>query len=381
LNDQRPVIAQVLHRLDRAGAEVLVDALARGLGERYRFVFFCLDGIGPLGESLRDDGFEVVALNRRPGIDRAVTRRLRGLLTQHKVDLIHAHQYTPFFYSAIARGLFRRSAMAVLFTEHGRHYPDRRSNKRVLANKFLLKKQDRVTAVSAFIRESLADNEGIDRGRIEVVYNGITPCSFGGTPTAVASGLREELDLSSDDFIIVQVARFHPVKDHATAVAAFALVHRELPNAHLVMIGSGERQDEIAADITARGLSSNIHLLGERDDIRELLHHPGAGADVAMLSSLSEGLSVTLLEAASAELPIAATDVGGNREIVIHNETGLLSERGDARGLADNLIALLGDGDLRQSLGQAGRQRYEAHFTQCAMHARFAGIYDAMLGG
>ena len=82
----------------------------------------------------------------------------------------------------------------------------------------------------------------------------------------------------------------------------------------------------------------------------------GAGADVAMLSSLSEGLSVTLLEAASAELPIAATDVGGNREIVIHNETGLLSERGDARGLADNLIAMLGDGD-ETCVGDAALRR------------------------
>ena len=214
------MIAQVLHRLDRAGAEVLVDALARGLGGRYRFVFFCLDGVGPLGEALRGDGFEVVALNRRPGIDRALIRKLRRLLTEHKVKLIHAHQYTPFFYGAMARGVFRRNALPVLFTEHGRHYPDHRSAKRIVANKLLLKRQDRVTAVSAFIRKALADNEGIDRGRIEVVYNGITPCSFGGTPTAVASGLREELDLSSDDFIIVQVARFHPVKDHATAVRA-----------------------------------------------------------------------------------------------------------------------------------------------------------------
>lgn len=107
----RPVIAHVLHRLDRAGAEVLAAGLARGLADRFDFVFFCLDGLGPLADELIDEGFAVEALDRRPGLDRALARRLRDRAAHHRVDLIHAHQYTPFFYSALARGVLSRQLL------------------------------------------------------------------------------------------------------------------------------------------------------------------------------------------------------------------------------------------------------------------------------
>ena len=119
-----PTIAHVLHRLDLAGAEVLVSNLARAYQNRFRFVFLCLDGTGPLGRNLSRDGFEVVDLRRRPGLDWRVARRLAQVATRCRVALFHAHQYTPFVYASASRLLMRiqrTRALPMLFTEHGRH--------------------------------------------------------------------------------------------------------------------------------------------------------------------------------------------------------------------------------------------------------------------
>src|SRR6516165_4253528 len=135
-------VCQVLHTLCVGGAEVLAARLARRLRDRYRFLFVCLDELGTLGEELRNEGFPVHVLGRRPGLDLRCTYRLAALLRRERVDVIHAHQYTPFFYCLTARLLCRRPAL--LFTEHGRHFPDYPRRKRMLANRLLLRQRDRV---------------------------------------------------------------------------------------------------------------------------------------------------------------------------------------------------------------------------------------------
>ena len=104
-----------------------------------------------------------------------------------------------------------------------------------------------------------------------------------------------------------------------------------------------------------------------------------AAADVFMLSSLSEGISVTLLEAMASGLPVAATNVGGNGEVVMEGKTGLLSPRGNSEILSRNLMALLGNVNMRMSMGQAAQQRVRKCFTQEQMHSRYAALYQEML--
>src|SRR6187455_2863687 len=101
--DTRPVIGQMLHTLNVGGAEVLAGNLARRLRDRYRFVFFCLDEAGPGAERLRDDGFDVEVIGRRDGLDWRCPLRLAARWRHHGVQLVQAHQYTPFFYAQLAR--------------------------------------------------------------------------------------------------------------------------------------------------------------------------------------------------------------------------------------------------------------------------------------
>ncbi|MCC7205274.1 MAG: glycosyltransferase [Phycisphaeraceae bacterium] len=395
-SDPRPVIAHVLHRLEIAGAEVLASDLSRRLSDRFRFVFFCLDGVGPLGRTLIHEGFEVFDLYRRPGVDLRVAGRIGQLVRENHVQLLHAHQYTPFFYAALSRGW--RSWPRILFTEHGRHYPDPRKLKHILVNRLLLlRKQDRVTAVGEFIARALIRNEGIPARRIEVVPNGIDAAAFEShsPPLSVADQdkttrdprgqqVRQELGIRPDQLVVLQVARFHAVKDHGTALRAFgSALQRRMESGSagqapplLLLAGDGELRSDMELLAQDLGIAKYVRFLGVRRDVPALM----AAADVFLLSSLSEGLSVTLLEAMAAGLPIVATDVGGNGEAVEHGVTGLLAPRQDHARLAEHLVTLWNDPSLRGRMGEAGRQRQQARFTQQGMHERYLAIYRQMLG-
>jgi L-malate glycosyltransferase len=373
MTQDRLAVGHVLHRLSRAGAEVLAGDLARKLSDRYRFVFLCLDGVGPLGEELASEGFAVVDLGRRPGLDRSVARRLGAVVKGESIGLLHAHQYTPFFYSALSRGF--GASPPILFTEHGRHYPDERKLKRVLANRWLLKAGDRVSAVGRFVAEALVENEGIARERVRVIHNGIDPDAFPTVDSTRRAEARGLMGVDEDTPVVMQVARFHPVKDHHTAIRAFAGVVERMPGARLCLIGDGPERQAIEAHAAELGIYEQVKFLGVRDDVDKLL----AGADVFMLSSVSEGISVTLLEAMATGLAIVATDVGGNGEVIEHGVTGLLSLRGDGRALAGSLIALLEDADKRRVMGVRGRARLLEVFTQERMHRAYAEVYGQMI--
>lgn len=375
-----PTIAHILHRLDAAGAELVAVELAQSLGSRYRFVFFCLDTAGALANRIRQLGMTVHQLGRRPGIDWNVGAHLADLLAEERIDLAHAHQYTPFFYAALARLLprVRRYRGPIIFTEHGRHYPDRRKLSHVLGNKLLLRRDDAVTAVGQFVRQALIAREGIPASRVRVIYNA-PPLrhQLAATPASARSSVRAELGLKADQPVIVQVARFHPVKDHATAIRAFARVHAQCPEAVLLLAGEGPLRPDMEALVRQENLSPHVVFLGVRDDVPRLL----AAADVFLLSSLSEGISLTVLEAMEAGLPIAATDVGGNGEAIVHGQTGLLSPRQDATALAANMLALLRDPALRRRMGDAGRARLGAQFNRQRMIEAYEGLYAGLLAG
>ncbi|MEM9347185.1 MAG: glycosyltransferase [Planctomycetota bacterium] len=371
--EPRPMIAHVLHRLDRAGAEVLAAGLACDLRERFDFVFLCLDGLGPLAEALAEDGFVVESLNRKPGLDHGASRRLNDRLHHHHADLVHAHQYTPFFYSAMARGLFGKHP-PILFTEHGRHYPDKRSIKRVLANKLLLKRTDQITAVGRFVKEALIKNEGLPGQRIAIVHNGIEP---GPEPDeADRTRARQLLAIDNDRPVVMQVARLHPVKDHGTALRAWSIVHAKMPNALLVLIGDGPERNKLKQLVEQLNLQDAVHFTGAVENARELI----PAADLCVLTSLSEGLSVTLLEAMAAGKPIVATDVGGNPETVIHGETGLLAPRRDIEAIAQSILKLLPNAPYTaRTLGKAGRLRLLQAFTADRMHQDYAQHYESLM--
>jgi L-malate glycosyltransferase len=369
-----PVILQLLHGLSVGGAEVLAARLARRLGERYRFVFACLDHVGELGEALQEDGFPLVVLKRNRGFDWRCAQRLRREVQKHHVELIHAHQYTPFVY-ALAAGMFRRRP-PVLFTEHGRFHPDYPRRKRILFNRTFLRKADRVVAVGEAVRGALIRNEGIPARRIDVIRNGIDLSRYQDLTDETRRGTRRELGLKESDFVAALVGRLDALKDHLTAVRTAERTATAIPGFRMLFVGDGPERSAVEADITARGLREYVKLLGTRHDVPRILN----AADVCFLSSISEGIPLTLIEGMAARRAVVATDVGGVAEIVVDGETGLLAPAGSDPALAACLLALARNPGMRARLGEHGYRRAAAFFSEEWMHRQYQSLFDKMTG-
>jgi glycosyltransferase involved in cell wall biosynthesis len=358
-----------------AGAEVLVAETIHRLGSRIEPVIFCLDEVGALGERVRREGVEVLAFGRRPGLDLSVSWRMAKEIRRRELDVIHAHQYTPFFYSAIA-GRLSGSPPRLIFTEHGRHFPDVVPLRRRIANRLLFGRlADRINAVSEFSARSLRERDGFSRTRIDVIQNGVDSPRYGGANNRAA--VRARLGLERARRYIAAVARFHPVKDHRTLLRAFADVAHSKPDVDLLLVGDGPLRGELERLTHELKISDRTRFLGVRDDVADILR----AADVFALTSLSEAASITLLEAMASETPVVATAVGGNPEIVRDGIDGLLVPRRDPSAIATALIRVLDDPRMARAMGLAAAERVRSQFCLERTVEQYYGLYLALSNG
>lgn len=369
----RPTVMHVLHTLERAGAEVLVRDMVRAMDSDFRFVVVALDGRGPIGRELRTRHVPVHVLHRRPGVDRLCVAQLQKLIRRHRVNIVHAHQYTPFFYAATARLLGARYD-GLIFTEHGRHWPDKRRWKRIVANRLLGRMVDRITAVGEYSRRALIEYEDLPGDRIQVIRNGIDIAPFMSVDRGARRRIRSQLGIAETDQVILQVGSLRPVKDHATSMKALRGLHDHDCRATLLLAGDGPLRNELAAQARRLGVLQHVRFLGVRDDVPALWQ----AADVALCTSVSEGISVALLEAMAASKAVVATDVGGNPEIVIPDQTGYLAPSGDVTALVGTLHDLLVSPQLRSQFGRAGHERVCEQFNQIDMHCSYANLYGQL---
>lgn len=367
----RTRVLHVVHSLQCGGAEVLVRDLIAQRGGDVHFEVLSLSGDGPLAADIESLGGIVHRYERTPGFDRGCSKAIARIVQRNTIDIIHAHQYSPWVYAALARlhGAWRAK---VIYTEHGRPYPDARKGKRVIANRLaLLPLSHRVTVVSGFIGRALQRYEAIPDRRIELIYNGIDQTPMLSQRDDERPALRQALGIGDDDVMVLQVAGFRPIKDHATVIRAMSHLQASHPNVRLVLAGDGQTLADTRHLVTELGLNEQVQFLGLRDDVASLWH----AADIGLLSSRSEGTSVAIMEAMAAAKPIVTTDVGGNPELVQQQVTGLLTPRGDAPAMAHALATLADNAEMRQTMGDAGRRRICESFTQKQMHDRFCQLY------
>ncbi len=349
---------------------MLASTIARQLSDEFAFIFACLDEEGLLADQVRGDGFEVFHLGRRVGLDACCARQLAHIARRERVSIFHAHQYTPFFYS-LASGFFGRRP-PVVFTEHGRHFPDYPRQKRMMFNRLCLRQRDRVVAVGNGVRQAVIRNEGIAARRVEVIHNGVRLPN--GAPRSDRIAVRNKIGLAPDDYVAIVVARFDPVKDLITAIRVTDAVIKSVPNARLVLVGDGPERDAVEGEIRARQLQPHVRLLGFRRDVPELL----AAADVCLLTSLSEGIPLSLIEAMSEGLPVVATRVGGVPEVVIDGQTGILTRAQDVGAMAAAITKLAQDRPLSESLGEYGNRRARECFSQDRMCDKYRTLFREM---
>jgi len=368
-------ICQLLHTMTTGGAEVLANRIGRAFRGKHEVVFACLDGIGELGECLQADGFHVENLGRQRGIDLQCVRRLGRFLRQQRVDVIHAHQYTPFFYATAARSWWKR--LPVVFTEHGRFYPDSSSIKRSIYNRVMLRKGDHAIAVGEHVRQALIQFESFHPDRVEVIYNGIDHGPYSSDQEDLCSfrdAFRKQLGLNAHAVVVMQVARLDPIKDHFLAIHAVSKLLDKGNDIHLVIVGDGPERSRIESEIVKVGVQNKVHMLGLRRDVPTLLKC----SDIALLTSLSEGIPLTLIEGMACGLPCVSTDVGGVREIVDPVQSALLCPARDVECVAGALKTLALNASLRTAMGHAGRRIARERFDEKKMLAEYDKVFSSL---
>jgi glycosyltransferase involved in cell wall biosynthesis len=353
-------VVHVTGCLDMGGLEKLLVEFARHADrDRFDLHFVSLEGRGMLAEELEAQGWPVTALGLGAGLHPRLPWRLARLFGELQADIVHTHNDRPLLYAAPAARWARIAR--VIHTKHGRGAGNSRRQNFLVC--LAARLTDRFVCVSTDCAR-LAAEQGVPAGRIAVIRNGIDLQAF------AAAG-------PCADGPAVIVARLCPDKDVATLLEAVAIVTRSVPGFRLWIAGDGPCRTDLQQHADRLGLAEQVRFLGLVRDVPALL----AQASMYVLSSVTEGVSLTLLEAMASGLPIAATRVGGTAEVLEDGVTGLLVPPRDPAALAAALVQLQREPALGRALGQAGRRRVGADFDIRAMVARYEQLYAEAPGG
>jgi glycosyltransferase involved in cell wall biosynthesis len=363
-------VAFVQAWLTIGGAERLVQALA-GRMDRGRIEpsLVNLYGPGAIGEEMQAAGWTMTNHLARGRLDPAAGGRLARALERSRADVAYVFDSAlPMFWMGQQRRRHARPRLVLGFHSTGKlgdpvqHFLARRS---------AIPVADRLVALTESHRRSLAAELRVPEARFRVVGSGVDLSRFEvSLPRAAA---RRAACLPEQGPLVGIIAALRPEKNHALFLAAAARVLAKVPDARFLIAGDGPARDDVARHALASGLGDRLLLLGARQDVPALYR----ALDVAVLSShpIVETLPVTLLEAAASGTPAVATAVGSVTDVVVHGETGYVVPAGDVAGLAERIVELLRDAELRERLGAAARRRAEQRFDERDMIRRYEDLF------
>lgn len=367
-------ITHAVENLNRGGLErVVIDLASAQAAAGHDCQIVCLFEAGTLAPEVAARGIRVIACGKRDGADARALWRMRRALAAQRPEVLHSHNDTPHYYAMVAAlGLRLR---CVVNTRHGMG-ADSSASRRERLFRQAMRLADVSVAVSQAAGQRLASAGLVAARKIRVLPNGIHPHAFRPRDPRLRQRLATSLGLPPGTQLVGFVGRLNWAKDLPTLVAAFAQVCARRDDAALVLAGDGEERTRIEAAIADAGIGDRVFLLGDRSDVPELL----PAFSIFAMSSVSEGYSIALLEACASALPIVATRIGGNAEIVSDGINGLVVPPSDPGALAAALLQLLGDPGLAEQMGRAGRDWLLENATFDVMASRYLDLYASGTG-
>ncbi|TWG87992.1 glycosyltransferase involved in cell wall biosynthesis [Luteimonas sp. J16] len=352
--------------LERVVADLAIEQHARGMAVS---VFSICDTGGFRG-TLESAGVPVSVAGKRRTLDLDVLRLLRRAAAG--ADVVHSHNFVPNYYAAAAL-LGWRSRPALVNTCH--NMGTRLDNRRLrLLYRWSLRRTARVAMVGEQVRRRFVDDGIVPAARAATVLNGIPVARFAGGDEARARA-RARLGVAADAPLLGCVGRLVELKNHRLLLDCLPRLAARYPDVRVVLVGEGPAEAALREQAAALGVAGRVVFAGACDDVPALL----PAMDVFVLPSLTEGLSIALLEACASGLAIVASDVGGNPEIVRDGGTGRLFASGDGEALYALLDELLGDAAGRTRLGAAAREWVLANASVGAMADGYERLYREAL--
>ena len=365
--------------LDRGGAEThLLRILTRLNKKHFQAKIFLLSNEGEMFDEFQKNGIEIIVPWIKGGQTSKILRLVRMIVLSLQILLyllIHRPKIVHFFLPAsylLAGPLSILCAipLRIMSRRSLNHYQEAYPSFVRKLEYWLHHRMHALLGNSQKVVNQLIEEEGAETKRTHLLYNGVAAC----TPST--KDMRIELQLDKNSLVFIIVANLIPYKGHQDLINAFSKVDIK-GNWDLLIVGndSAQIQNELINQASKLDLNSHIHFLGQRSDIPDLLHC----ANIGLLVSHEEGFSNAILEGMAASLPMIVTDVGGNREAVIHEETGLIVPPKDSEALALALQRLSDAPDFCQRAGKAGKSRQEKHFSLEACVNAYEVFYTSIL--
>lgn len=371
-----PLVAHVIYALGTGGLENgLVNIINRACPKRYRHVIICLTGAEGFEKRITAPNIDVISLHKRPGHDFSVYWRLWRTLLSLRPAIVHTRNLAALEMQVVAALL---PGVKRVHGEHGRdiHDIDGTNRKYNLLRKALRPLVHRYIAVSQDLAQWLAQVVEVPAAKIKQIYNGVDQQIFVPGSSIVST----PADFMADDVqVIGTVGRLAEVKDQDTLIEAFSLLvqgNSTPEQLRLIIVGDGPMYQALYDKIIELGLSEYVWMPGDREDIPELLRM----MNVFVLPSLGEGISNTLLEAMATGLPLIATRVGGNTELIEEGINGCLVPVGDAAALASHLKDILAEPLILASYGERSLHKVRQCFDWNSTVEQYLAVYDQLLG-
>ncbi|MGD9835349.1 MAG: TIGR03088 family PEP-CTERM/XrtA system glycosyltransferase [Piscinibacter sp.] len=376
--DPRPLVAHVVYRFDVGGLENgVVNLINRMPAERFRHVVIAMTEIGEIRRRVQRDDVQFHALHKPPGQGLRIAPHLVKLLRELRPAVVHTRNLGALEMSLPA------AWAGVPVRVHGEHGwdsndPDGRSIKCQWIRRCYRPFVHRYVALSRHLERYLVERVGVPSGRISQLCNGVDTLRFherGDSRQALAGSPFAGQDL----WVVGTVGRLHAIKDQVLLARAFvrarALAGSEGARLRLAIAGDGPLRGAVQSVLDEGGASPQAWLAGERDDVPEFMR----SLDQFVLPSRAEGISNTILEAMASGLPIVATDVGGNAELLEEGSTGRLVPAGEVDAMAHAMLADFLDPDAARSRGRRASVMAQRRFSLDGMVAAYSDLYERLL--
>lgn len=362
-------IAFFNHSMAMGGIEKLLVSMSQELlNQSYKVYMFVFKGGGDLEQELIQNGVIVINLEKKEGIDFKMIIRIIQGIKKHNIELVHTNNFLSSIYMLLPALFF--SNVKFIHTDHSLVRDGKTRRYKVLKlTSYLF---DHFIVVSEQLKKTISHTCKINEDRIDVIDNGVNTQKF--IPdNEMRKKIRKELNIKNDIFILGTVSRLAPVKNHIMLLKAVKIVVEQGHPLHLVIIGDGPEQNSINKSIIKLGLEKTVHTLGAKEEVVNYLQ----AFDAYALPSISEGMSISLLEAMSCSLPALVTRTGGNIDLVKNNINGLLVEVDDYEAFANATINLIDDKEKRLKLGHKSRDIVIEQYSLKQMVNNYISIYSS----
>jgi len=360
-------ILYVIGNLGQGGAERVVINLAKGLDRtRYKPMVCCLYDKGPFAGELEEVGINVLSLNKKHKIEPSIIKRLVSIMQNNDIHIVHTHLWGPNFWGRLAAKIAKTPVM--IATEHNEDVW--KTGLYFFFDRLLSQATDKLIAVSNSVKKFYTAR-GINADKIEIIYNGIDIAT---ERMSQPVNLRKEFNIKNNTKILAVIGRLVPQKGHRY----FLLALKEILNRYKVkglIIGSGPLENELKRLTKSLGLLENVIFTGFRQDISQILKE----IDILVMPSLREGMPIVALEAMAAGVPIVATTVGGNTELIEDGKTGILVEPSDGGDLAEGIDRILRSPSLGAEIKERAAWHAKDNFSIRKMLKHTEALYEQCL--